>query len=153
MAKITYRQLSYIVDLKLRPEEEAKNMTKEEANLLLKIEVPKFHVRKLLEWGVKTEEELAVMFPKELRNLYNSSRTSRKINFLKEGLKDYEVNEEVWCKQVVNGEEVKIPCTISAIRNPEFEGRYFKNLSNNITVEFSDGKHKAVDLGTIEKKK
>ena len=157
MSKITFMQKKFILDLGLRTEKEADNMTKAEATKLLNEEVPKFHACKLLEWKVRPPKVIAAMLPSELKKLYNSHRQSRWLSSLKEGLDRLKVDEEVLCKQVIGGKKVKIPSIIIAIRYPEPKGRYFKNLSNNITVEFLNGerkgKKKAVDWTRIEKKK
>ncbi|MCD4704686.1 hypothetical protein K8R66_01275 [bacterium] len=151
MSKVTFMQKKFILDLGLRTEKEVENMTKIEVMKLLNEEVPKFHVRKLLEWKVRPKKIIDSMLPDELRKLYNSYRQLRKLSFLKEGLDRLEVDEKVLCRQTIDGKKVKISCIIKAIRYPKLKGRYFEYLDQNVTVQFFDGKKKAVNLNKIEK--
>jgi hypothetical protein len=144
-------QEKFILDLKLRTVEEVENMSKKEATKLLIEEVPKFHARKLLEWGIKSKEDLAKMLPNELKKLYTLHGRLRKIDYIKSELAKYEIGEVVWLKQVVNKERIKTKCSITAVRYPKARGSYINHLSQNITVRLPNGKKKAVDLNKIEK--
>ncbi len=151
--KATLIQIKFLLDLGLITSEEAKSISKKQAQQILRVEVPKFHARKLEEWGIKTKLELDLMLPWELKLLYNSSVRIRKVNILITELKKYVIGDLVWCRILnADGKETKIPASITAIRYPQAQGGGFRQLSFNITVQFDNGKRRAVNVKSIIKR-
>jgi len=137
------KQVKFIVLMGAMAEEDAKKLSRYDAHVLITAEMPKFHARKLVEWGFKRQWEVNRMLPDQLRTLFRHFSKVRRNRQINEILDTYSIGEKVWHK---NRKEV---CAVVVIRYMESYTEY----CNNFSVEFADGKRQAISRHAIKKLK
>jgi hypothetical protein len=120
---------------------QAQKTTRKEAERMIQQAKIKYYQQKLVEWGIKTEAEVMRMLHGELYREFIFCERIVKTNTINAIVGSFKIGERV----IYIGN--KEPCTIIAIRRQTPDLRKVQHF----TVQFDDGRKKAVDYSGIKK--
>lgn len=116
-------------------------LTREEAGAIITRLNVQNRTKRLIEGGILTAEKAASMLGEEIIELYDEMRRVIPVNNINTHLKQFAIGETVYFSTH------NTICKIIAIRYASL----WQNHEGNVTIEYPDGKNRAVNAGSINK--